>query len=191
VNEKNGAIFPNRRLRGASLFSTRWIKKMNYPDFFASRAFAMVDHQIAHVFTTDAAATADAKAALQELPGVEAVLDRDDQITHSVNHPRSGDLLLIAQPGAWFAYPWWSEKKEAPDYATHVDIHNKPGYDPCELFFGWPPPSVSVDTAKIRGSHGRPNEDVAWTSSLEFAATPDSLLTLARLVKVWLDKEAA
>lgn len=186
-----GVIFPNRRLREAGLLETRPVKKMSYADFFASRAFAMADHQIAHVFTSDEKAAADAKAALLGLPGVETVLDREAQSRHGANHARGGDLLLIAQPGAWFAYPWWSERAEAPDFASHVDIHNKPGYDPCELFFGWPPPGVSQNPQRIRGTHGRPGESVAWTSSLEFAAEPASLLDLARLTKVWLDAQAS
>jgi len=184
-----GAIFPNRRLREAGLFETRAIKKMRYADFFASRAFAMADHQIAHVFTRDENATAATRAALQDLSGVEMILNHDEQQHFNVAHPRSGDLLLIAKPGAWFAYPWWEKKNEAPDFATHVDLRNKPGCDPCELFFGWPPPSVSQNTAKIRGTHGRPNESVAWTTSLQLATSPRSLLDLARLTKVWLDKQ--
>ncbi len=183
-------IFPNRRLRGAGLFNERCVKHMSYADFFSSRAFAMVDHQVAHVFTADEKATADAKAALSKLPGIEAVLDRDEQRVRGVAHPRGGDLLLIASSGTWFAYPWWKDRREAPDFASHVDIHNKPGYDPCELFFGWPPPSVSADPKRIRGSHGRPDAPVAWTSSLQFPAQPNSLLDLARLTRVWLDKQA-
>lgn len=185
-----GAIFPNRRLRGVGLFKQRSVKHRSYPDFFASRAFAMVDHQIAHVFTGDAAATSEAAAALRDLPGIEAVLERDEQIVRGIAHERSGDLLLIAEPGAWFAYPWWTEKRHAPDFATHVDIHNKPGYDPCELFFGWPPPGVSQDTQRIKGTHGRSDAPVAWKSSLPFGAKPQSLLDLARLTRVWLDQQA-
>ena len=183
-----GVIFPNRRLREIGLLETRAVKKMSYADFFGSRAFAMVDHQIAHVFTRDEKATAEAKAALLGLPGIEAVLDREAQAHHGANHPRGGELLLIAQPGAWFAYPWWSERAEAPDFASHVDIHNKPGYDPCELFFGWPPPGVSQNPQRIRGTHGRPGERVAWASSLDFPAEPETLLDLARLTKVWLER---
>lgn len=185
-----GAIFPNRRLRGAGLLTPRNVKQMCYADLFASRAFAMVDHQVAHVFTADRSATNEAKEALMKLRGVESVLDRNDQLARGIAHERNGDLLLIAERGAWFAYPWWSGRQEAPDYATHVDIHNKPGYDPCELFFGWPPPSVSMDTRRIRGTHGRPDVPVGWASSLELPAEPNSLLDLARLTKVWLDKQA-
>ena len=107
-----------------------------------------------------------------------------------MDHPHSGDLLLIAPKGHWFAYPWWPHKHQAPDYATHVDIHNKPGDDPCELFFGWPPPSVSMDTGRIRGSHGRPGDSVAWSTTLDFAAEPESMLDVARFTKAWLDAYA-
>jgi len=187
IQPVSGAVFPNRRLREAGLLDTRQIKRMLYADLFSSPAFAMVDHQIAHVYTRDATATAAARDALTGLPGIEAILDRDDQAPLGLDHPRSGDLLLIAQAGQWFAYPWWTRKQEAPDFATHVDIHNKPGYDPCELFFGWPPPSVSMNTARIRGSHGRPGDSVAWISSLDFAAEPSSMLDVARFTKAWLD----
>ena len=181
------AVFPNRRLREAGLLEMRQIKKMLYVDLFASPAFAMVDHQIAHVYTRDPVAAEAAREALAGLPGIEAILDREDQAVHGLDHARSGDLVLIAESGKWFAYPWWTARNEAPDFATHVDIHNKPGYDPCELFFGWPPPSVSMNTARIRGSHGRPGDKVAWSTSLDFAAAPETMLDIARFTKAWLD----
>lgn len=59
------------------------------------------------------------------------------------------------QEGKRLAYPWWREKRDAPDYAGHVDRHNKPDYDPCELSFGWPPGSVSQNRGRNQGSHGR------------------------------------
>jgi hypothetical protein len=163
---------------------------MLYADLFATPAFAMVDHQIAHVYTRDANVTAAARQALGEMEGIESILDRREQAALGIDHPRGGDLLLIARSGKWFAYPWWTGKKQAPDFATHVDIHNKPGYDPCELFFGWPPPSVSMNTSRIRGSHGRPGEFVGWTTSLKFAAEPASMLDVARFTKAWLDSHA-
>ncbi len=183
-------VFPNRRLLEAGLIETRTIKRMLYADLFASPAFAMVDHQIAHVFSKDARATAAARDAFATLPGIESILDRTQQAALGIDHPRSGDLLLIATKGHWFAYPWWTEKHQAPDYATHVDIHNKPGYDPCELFFGWPPPSVSMDAKRVRGSHGRPGELVAWSSSIDFSARPATMLDLATLTKGWLDLQS-
>src|SRR6201999_3364812 len=142
---------------------------------------AVVDHQIAHVYCRNAETIAAARQCLEALPGVAEVLDREAQKARGIGHRRSGDLVLVAEPGAWFAYPWF-EKKEAPDYASHVDIHNKPGYDPCELFFGWPPGSVSFDTTKIHGAHGNVGQgfEIAWSSSLQFDTPPTSFLDLAR-----------
>jgi predicted AlkP superfamily pyrophosphatase or phosphodiesterase len=190
IQPVTGAVFPNRRLLEAGLLERREIKRMVYADLFASPAFAMVDHQIAHVFTRDARAAAAARDALAGLEGIDAMLDREEQGAMGLDHPRGGDLLLIAKAGRWFAYPWWRERRQAPDFATHVDIHNKPGYDPCELFFGWPPPSVSMDTDRIRGSHGRPGDAVGWSSSLDFEAEPRTMLDVARFTKVWLNSLA-
>lgn len=186
---KRGAVFPNRALREAGLFHVRDIRQMAYADFFTSPAFAIVDHQVAHVHCRDAQAIADARACLQALPGVAEVLDREAQAARGIAHARSGDLVLVAEAGAWFAYPWF-EKKEAPDYASHVDIHNKPGYDPCELFFGWPPGSVTFDTTKIHGAHGNagPGSEVAWTSSLPLDHSPATFIDLAQATRRWMDQ---
>ena len=96
----------------------------------------------------------------------------------------------MAEKGTWFAYPWWTDRREAPDFASHVDIHNKPGYDPCELFFGWPPMSVGMNPDRIKGSHGRVDErlQVAWSSSVEFAMSPRTSLELAKAVRDWIEK---
>jgi predicted AlkP superfamily pyrophosphatase or phosphodiesterase len=180
------AIFPNRALRDAGLFSTRAIKKMAYPDYYASKAFAVVDHQVAMVHVFDHSALAQVKAVLMALPGVDQVLDASAQQALGIAHPRAGDLFLVAKKGSWFAYPWWTDKREAPDYATHVDIHNKPGYDPCELFFGRTPFQVSMDTSKIKGTHGRTDSDcdVALLSSIPIHA--DSFQELTANLREWL-----
>ena len=185
---KRGAIFPNRALREAGLFSVRDIRDMAYTDFFTSRAFAVVDHQIANVYCRDAASAVAAREVLLKVPGVAEVLDREAQTARGLLHARGGDLLAIAENGAWFAYPWF-EKAEAPDYASHVDIHNKPGYDPCELYFGWPPGSVSFDTGKIHGTHGNvgPGFEIAWSTSLALAQKPETALDLARATQSWMD----
>jgi predicted AlkP superfamily pyrophosphatase or phosphodiesterase len=187
----HGAVFPNRALREAGLFATRDIAGMDYTDFFTSRAFAVVDHQVANVHCRDEASREAAAEVLSKLPGVAEVLDRTAQQARGVASKRAGDLLLIAEPGAWFAYPWF-DKKRAPDYASHVDIHNKPGYDPCELFFGWPPLSVSFDTTKIHGAHGRvgPGYEVAWSSSLAIDSEPADVLELSRRVQTWMSNRA-
>jgi hypothetical protein len=150
-----------------------------------------VDHQIANVHCRDAASREAAARVLSELPGVAEVLDRSAQSERGCGHRRNGELLIVAEPGAWFAYPWF-DKKHAPDYASHVDIHNKPGYDPCELFFGWPPLSVSFDTNRIHGAHGRvgPGYEVAWASSLRMDQAPATVLDLAARVRTWMEQES-
>lgn len=178
-------LFPNRRLREAGLFATRTIEDAVYPDFFTSGAFAMVDHQIAHIYCADEASTRRAEEALKHFDGVGEILDRRGQHEAGLDLERSGDLVLVAEKGYWFAYPWWTDPREAPDYATHVDIHNKPGYDPCELFFGWPPMSVSTNASRVRGTHGRrgAGTGIAWTSSLKFEKPPATVIDLALAVK--------
>lgn len=186
---RDGAVFPNVRLREAGLFAMRNIREMAYTDFFTSRAFAVCDHGFAHVFCRDAKATAEAADALRSLPGVAEVWDRQAQITRGIAHRRSGDLVIVAAESAWFAYPWFTDRDEAPDYASHVDIHNKPGYDPCELFFGWPPGTVSFDTRKIHGTHGsnRTGQEIAWASSIKIPHLPVTQLDLARVAQTWME----
>lgn len=184
---RRGAVFPNRVLRDAGLFRAREIRGMAYTDFFTSPAFAIVDHQIAHVHCRDAASVQAAREVLRKLEGVAEVLDRDAQAARGLTHARSGELIAVAERGAWFAYPWF-EKAEAPDYAGHVDIHNKPGYDPCELFFGWPPGSVSFDPRRIHGTHGLAGAglEIAWSSSLRLDPPPRSFLELAEATRAWM-----
>lgn len=194
ITAVSGAVHPNRALREAGLMAVREIRGMHYPDLPGSGAFAVVDHQVAHVIVADHTARARAREVLAALPGVERVLGAGEKLEVGLDHPRTGDLVLVAEPGTWFAYPWWSEKSQAPDYAGHVDIHNKPGYDPCELFLElWPPMSISRDTSKIHGSHGRigPDAPATFATDLDFDATPDSLLDLAAGVKRILDRSAS
>ncbi len=185
---KRGAVFPNRALREAGLFKTRDIRGMVYTDFHTSGAFAIADHQVAHVHCANDATTKAARTVLAALPGVAEVLDRPAMAARGHDHVRAGELVLIAEKGAWFAYPWFEGRDEEPDYASHVDIHNKPGYDPCELFFGWPPMSVSRDTRKIHGAHGNVGAgyEIAWASSLALDPEPKSFLELSAATQRWM-----
>lgn len=179
------AELPNLALRRAGLLAVREVRGMLYPDLYTSRAVAMVDHEIAHVFVRDEADLADTRRTLERLPGVGAVLDRAAQRELGCDHPTGGELLAIAAEGRWLAYPWWQGRRQRPDYATHIDIHNKPGFDPCELFFGWPPPSVSVDTSRIGGTHGRAGaaRRVATARTFELPGEPADLLSLAGMIR--------
>jgi hypothetical protein len=129
------------------------------------------------------------RQSLERLHGVEQAMDRAEQRDRAVAHARGGELLLVAAPGCWFAYPWWTNRSLGPDYAAHVDIHNKPGYDPCELFLGWPPMTVSQNLKRIKGSHGRTGPDrlVAWAATVTLPRKPASVVELAASVRDWLE----
>jgi len=183
-------VFPNRALRAAGLFAVREAGRRRYPDFHGSRAYAVVDHELAHVYLAREEDIPLAGEVLAATPGVGRVFDRAAQRELCIAHERAGELVAVAAPGAWFAYPWWQPEREAPDYAAHVDIHSKPGYDPCELFAGWPLGSVSRDERRVRGSHGRigPDRQAAWAATCDLG-TPATLAGLAQAVGRWLVKE--
>jgi predicted AlkP superfamily pyrophosphatase or phosphodiesterase len=150
-------VFPNRALREAGLLAVTPARDGgDEVDLAASDAFAMVDHQVAHVYAESGAVEA-AREVLAGLDGVDEVLDRADTAAYDIEHPNTGDLVLVAAPDAWFQYYWWTDHDDAPYYATDMDIHAKPGFDPCELFMG-ETGLASLDPTKVGGSHGRTDE---------------------------------
>ncbi|MEO0447540.1 MAG: nucleotide pyrophosphatase/phosphodiesterase family protein [Verrucomicrobiota bacterium] len=100
----------------------------------ACRAFAIADHQLAHIYVQDPTLKGEVEALLSSLDGVAQVLGEEGKWEEGLDHPRSGDLIAVSQPNAWFTYYFWEDDALAPDYARTVDIHRKPGYDPVELF---------------------------------------------------------
>jgi predicted AlkP superfamily pyrophosphatase or phosphodiesterase len=168
-----GASFPNRALRAAGLASFRRDATGETLDHGASRAFAVPDHQIAHVYVRDKADVDAARAALASADGVASVLVGDARAQVGLDHPRSGEIVLLSSPDRWFAHDWWTNDADAPDYQRTVDIHRKPGYDPRELFMTSPLRAatklaakklgfralldvVPLDASLVRGSHGLP-----------------------------------
>lgn len=182
------ALFPNRVLADEGFLKINRIGGMQYPDMHESRAFCLVDHEIGHVYIKDQADIGPVRNLLAGMDGVDAVMDRAAQKAAGVDCERSGDLIIVAGDSSWLAYPWWTQNSEAPEYAGHVDIHNKPGYDPCELFFGWPPGRTGMNTDRIRGSHGRIGADrrIAWGSTIEFDASAANLIELSQGVKEFM-----
>ncbi|HJT35468.1 MAG TPA: alkaline phosphatase family protein [Pirellulales bacterium] len=146
-------------------------------DCGASRAFAVADHQVAHVYVRRTEDLAEVARLLRQAEGIEQVLDRTQQAQYGLDHPRSGELVAVAAPGAWFTYYFWLDDALAPDYARTVDIHRKPGYDPAELIIdpslGFPKVRIArrllqkalgfryymdvigLDARVVKGSHGR------------------------------------
>jgi predicted AlkP superfamily pyrophosphatase or phosphodiesterase len=184
----DGAAEPNVHLAQEGFLKLNRIRGMLYPDLHESRAFCMADHEIGHVYVKNESDIDDVRRILACAPGVAEVLDRKSQEDARRVCGRSGDLVVVAAEKRWIAYHWWTQKSEAPEYAAHVDIHNKPGYDPCELFFGWPPVKTGMDTGRVRGSHGKTGADrkVAVGSTIDFGSETGSLLDLSKAVKNWL-----
>jgi predicted AlkP superfamily pyrophosphatase or phosphodiesterase len=172
-NDVNDAIPINRILREKDLLKVRTIKGKEYIDFEYSLAFAMVDHQVAHIYLNKEGKEMieKIKKTLQDISGIETVCDADEKRNLYIDHQRSGDLIIIAQKDKWFSYYWWfeednnnpsetskpsSDRDKAPTFTKTVDIHRKPGYDPLDLFFDPVKKSISTNTSLIKGSHGRP-----------------------------------
>lgn len=145
----------NRILRQAGLLQVREIAGHEYLDLELSQAFAMVDHQMAHLYVKPGAENAT-RAAIWGTPGVEKLLGDFEKRELQIDHPNSGEIIAIAESDAWFPYYWWLDDEKAPPFARHVDIHRKPGYDPVELFFDPATKSIPLDPSLVKGSHGRP-----------------------------------
>jgi len=127
-------VHVNRALREAGLLAARPTPAGEVLDVFASRAFAVADHQVAHVYVEDAADRAPARKVLEGLDHVDRVLEGRELESAGLAHARSGDLVALSARDAWFTYYYWLDADAEPDFAPTVDIHRKPGYDPCELF---------------------------------------------------------
>lgn len=177
MTEVTGPIHINRVLRSAGLIRIKPEVGHEMLDAGASDAFAVADHQIAHVYVKDPARIPEVRALLESVDGIEMVLDEEGKREHGLDHPRSGDLVAVSRPDRWFSYYFWLDDALAPDYARTVDIHRKPGYDPAELFvdpairvpalkvgatlakkalgFRYLMDVVPLDGSMVRGSHGR------------------------------------
>jgi len=136
----------NRVLRESGLLAIRDEMGRDVLDAGESAAFAVADHQIAHVYVNDASKLNQVRSLLEATPGVERVLDRAGKESEHLDHPRSGELVAVAAPDAWFTYYYWLDDARAPDFARTVDIHRKPGYDPAELFLD---PALKMPKAKV------------------------------------------
>jgi len=142
----NKAIHLNRALRKAGLLRVREELDLEILDPGASAAFAVADHQVAHVYVNDPSKRDKVQQILEQTAGVDAVLNGFEKERLGIDHPRAGEFVVIAQPEAWFTYYYWLEDRRAPDFARTVDIHRKPGYDPVELFVD---PKIKLPMAKI------------------------------------------
>jgi predicted AlkP superfamily pyrophosphatase or phosphodiesterase len=173
----------NRALRRDGLLEVYVQNGQELLDPWTSRAFAVADHQLAHVYVRDPGDLPRVRDLLASMPGVDQVLDAEAKARHGLDHERSGELVAVAEPDTWFTYYYWLDDDRAPDFARTVEIHRKPGYDPAELFLDPADPRVKLraaaalvrkklglrytmrvvplDPSCVRGSHGRlPDDEV-------------------------------
>lgn len=178
INDVSRPVHLNRILRNAGYLALREEQGLELLDAGASRAFAVSDHQIAHVYCPDQSVIETVKTMLAQTPGVAKVLSGEELAAYHIDHPRAGDLVLIADSDAWFTYYYWVDDKKAPDFARCVDIFKKPGYDPVEMFmdpknpliklraayklarklagFRYRMDVIPLDANLVKGSHGSP-----------------------------------
>ncbi len=183
ITEVRQPIHLNRVFREQGLIAVRDELGHELLDAGASAAFAVADHQVAHIYVNDRSRLNLVRKLVEETPGVERVLDETGKKNHSLDHPRAGELVAIARPDAWFTYYYWLDDRRAPDFARTVDIHRKPGYDPVELFldpslrapkvkigltllkkmlgFRYLMDVIPLDATVVKGSHGRVTDSPA------------------------------
>ena len=183
IRRVRAAVDINRALRRAGLLRVQEVDLgWELLDCGGCEAFAVADHQIAHVYVRRPERVAEVQAFLRSIDGIDDVLDRDAQAAYGIDHARSGELVAVAAPDRWFTYYYWLDDAKMPDFARTVDIHRKPGYDPAELFvdpsitfpklrIGWMLAKkmlgfrtlmqvIGTDARIVRGSHGRlPDRD--------------------------------
>jgi predicted AlkP superfamily pyrophosphatase or phosphodiesterase len=181
ITDVRGPVHINRILRQAGLVAVRDELGLEALDAGASEAFAVADHQVAHVYVPKTDRIPEVKSLLERADGIEIVLDRAGQRDIGLDHDRSGDLVAITAVDRWFTYYYWLDDARAPDFARTVDIHRKPGYDPAELFidpalalpklriaatvlkkklgFRYLMEVIPLDASLVRGSHGRITDD--------------------------------
>jgi predicted AlkP superfamily pyrophosphatase or phosphodiesterase len=177
ITRADRPIHINRALRAAGLLAVREEDGGELLDPTVSKAFAVADHQIAHVYVSEPALQPKVREVLESLPGIERVYDAADKHILDLDHPRAGELVAMADARSWFTYYYWTDDRRAPDFARTVEIHRKPGYDPVELFLD---PKISspklaigkrlllrklgfralmdvipLDASLVKGSHGR------------------------------------
>lgn len=196
ITEVSRPVHINRALRQAGWLKVRLEQGREQLDAGASDAFAVADHQLAHVYVARPELIPEVAASLRKLPGVEQVLDENGKRAAGLDHARSGELVAVSAADSWFTYYHFLDDEHAPDFARTVDIHRKPGYDPVELLIDprialpklavatrlarkmlgmrYLMDVISLDATIVKGSHGRPT-DRAEDGPLFITSAPDLL----------------
>lgn len=185
ITDVKKSISLNRILRKEGYLGIREERGLELLDPGASKAFAVADHQVAHIYVNDKSKITEIKKLLEKTDGIELILDEEGKRNHKINHERAGDFVVVADKDTWFDYYYWLDDSKAPDFARTVEIHRKPGYDPVEMFldpkiklpaltivgkllkkkmgFRTLMDVIPLDPSLIKGSHGRiPESKEDW-----------------------------
>ena len=210
ITEVSHPVSLNRILRKNGMLRVRTERGLELLDAGASKAFAVADHQVAHVYVQDPTDILAVRSMLERVKGVSEVWGEQEKMTNQINHHRSGDLIVLANPDSWFTYYYWLDDKKAPDFARTVDIHRKPGYDPVEMFadpnikmlmplVGWKllkkklgfrvlMDIIPLDPALIKGSHGVvPDDKQDWPLILARGLSSGATLNATDVYRVLWD----
>ncbi len=177
ITSVSNPIHINRILRKAGFLTIRNERGREILDPGASKAFAVADHQIAHIYVADPTHVTKIKTLIEEVPGIERILDGTTKNQYGLDHPRSGELVAFSNAKSWFTHYYWLNDDCCPDFARTVEIHRKPGFDPVELFLDpdltFPKLNIAwrlmkkklgfrmlmdvipLDANLVKGSHGR------------------------------------
>jgi len=185
ITDVNKPIYPNREFRDKGWIEIKDEIGLELLDCGASKAFAITDHQVSHIYINDKSIEGDVRKVLESLDGVSKVYDKDNRSSVGLDHSRSGDLIAFSDEESWFSYYHWFDDSKAPDFARCVDVHRKYGYDPVELFLDPTQPLIKgrialnllkkklglrmlmdvipLDAGLVKGSHGSlPNSRDDW-----------------------------
>ena len=176
ITDVNKPIYPNRKFREKGWIQIKDEIGLELLDCGASKAFAITDHQVSHIYINDKSIERDVRQVLESLDGVSKVYDKDNRYDVGLDHSRSGDLVAFSDEESWFSYYHWFDDSKAPDFARCVDVHRKYGYDPVELFLDPTQPLIKgrialnllkkklglrilmdvipLDAGLVKGSHG-------------------------------------
>jgi predicted AlkP superfamily pyrophosphatase or phosphodiesterase len=167
----SGPLEPNRVLRGLGLLALNDAPGGGFDlDVERSAAFALADHQLCHIYVNDPSQTAAIASAFsgEHADGIAMVAPAGHRARLGLDHPRSGDVVLVACPDRWFCGDWWQGRSEAPDASR------------CASGLSASRPGVPIDTAHVNGSLGAPASDPSYFGVV-LASHPDLLVGLERL----------
>ncbi|MFM8378066.1 MAG: alkaline phosphatase family protein, partial [Planctomycetia bacterium] len=194
------ALFPNRILREAGLLGITSTADGELLDIAASRAWALADHQVGHIYLRDGndrGLVEEIAALFRGRAGVGSVLAGEQLVAAGLAATpgpdatsRCGDLVVMSTLDSWQAYPYWLDDALAPGFARTIDIHRKPGYDPLELHLDrsrLPKIAIPLDTSLVKGSHGaldpaNPHETILISSRPGLVSGPLAMHEVAGVI---------